>query len=316
MGKASEVIGYGIRPAADAAPGARPPTIEPLPNQQKPRGLPDASGARPPAIEPLSNRWLVHRLARCLLPACARLGVSPNLVTLAGLAAGLGAAAAYAHWRDPAFALLGFLLMLVWHVLDGLDGMLARATGRASPAGRLLDGLADYLVFAAVYAALAFSFTPAWPAVLLAAAAGAAHAVQAAFYEAQRATYARRARGLLAAPPRPCAGGRMEALYNRVERHLGNRTAPFDRALGRAAPQARAAALARWTAEAERVHRWMELASANGRTVVILLACLLASPVLFWLWELAALSLLCAWSAARLRTAEAAACASLAAARA
>lgn len=266
---------------------------------------PEDPGARPRAIEPLSNRHLVHPLAAALLPGAVRLGIPPNAVTLAGLLAGMAAALAYAGWRAPELAAAGFLLMCAWHVLDGLDGMLARATGRASPAGRLLDGIADHLVFIAVYAALAFSFSPAWPAVLLAAAAGAAHVLQASFYEAARATWVRRAAGQLSAPARPVVGGWLEAAYNRLERRMGNRARALDSALARAAPSARAAALRHWQERAALVHRPMELLSANGRTLAIFLACLLGSPVWFWLWEIIALSALALWAGHRLRRLEA-----------
>ena len=84
----------------------------------------------------------------------------------------------------------------------------------------------------------------------------------------------------------------MEALYNRAERWLGNRTTAFDRRLAQAAPAARAAMLADWRAQAQRHLGHMALLSANGRTFAILIACLAGSPVWFWLWELLALSVL------------------------
>ncbi len=259
----------------------------------------DGPWARDPAIEPWSNRALIHPAARALLPAAIRLGIPPNLVTACGLLLGLAAALAYARWQAPLMALAGFALMLGWHVADGLDGMLARATGRASATGRLLDGLADYLVFIAVYAALAFSFEPAGPAVALACAAGAGHAVQAAFYEAQRATWARRAAGQFTAPRRTQAGGLPEAFYNRAEQLLGNRSTALDTELARAGPAERARLLAAWQQAARPHLRQLGLLSANGRTAAIAIACLLGSPTWFWLWEIVALSALMAakWAA-------------------
>lgn len=267
------------------------------------RGQPDLDG-RPVAIEPWSNRLLIHPAGRLLLAPAIRLGLSPNAVTLAGLAAGLLAALAYTRWTEPVFALAGFVLMLAWHVLDGLDGRLARAIGRASATGRLLDGVADHLVFVMIYAALAFSFRPPWEMVALAFAAGAAHAVQAAFYEAQRETWIRRSRGLFEARARSLAGGPFEAFYNRAERLLGNRTSELDRLLARLPVAARQALLEEWQAASARRLRFLAPLSANGRTLAIFLACLFASPLWFWLWELVALSLLALAGAASARRLE------------
>src|SRR3546814_9333837 len=44
-------------------------------------------------------------------------------------------------------ATIGLPLSLFWLVADGLDGMIARATGTPSAAGRVLDGLCDHGVF-------------------------------------------------------------------------------------------------------------------------------------------------------------------------
>ncbi|MFN7177891.1 MAG: metal ABC transporter permease, partial [Thermaurantiacus sp.] len=131
----------------------------------------------------------------------------------------------------PLFALLGFVLMLGWLGVAGLEGKLGGGTGRASASGRLLDGVADHLVFVAVYAALAFSFQPPWAMVALAFAAGGAHAVQAAFYEAKRETFIRRSAGQFVARTRSRAGGPFEAFYNSAERVLGNRTTTLDHLL-------------------------------------------------------------------------------------
>lgn len=85
---------------------------------------------------------------RLLLPAARALGpaVPPWAVTLAGLAAGLAAAAALSAGAHGA----GLALWLANRLLDGLDGVLARATGRESDWGGYLDLLADFAVYAAV----------------------------------------------------------------------------------------------------------------------------------------------------------------------
>lgn len=265
---------------------------------------PNPSTTRPPEIEAWSNRLLVHRLSAALLPRAIALGVHPNAVTMLGLLFGLAAAAAYTRWDNPWFATLGFLLMIGWHVMDGLDGALARATGKTSAFGRLLDGVADYSTFVAVGLALAFAQDNIPLALVLAVCAGAAHALQSAFYEAERETYIRRSRGQFAASARSEAGGAVERLYNRGEAWLGNCTRPFDQLLAVTPPAERARMLADWRAKAAPRLMLLSPLSANGRTIAIWLACLAGSPFLYWIWELLALTLLALAGGHWLRQAE------------
>ncbi len=146
---------------------------------------------RPPEIEEATNRWLIHPLARRLTPLLARLRVPPNAVSLAGMACGILAGLAYNRCQDRRFALAGLLLMLLWHLMDGIDGQLARLTGTHSRFGKVLDGICDYVTFTAVYVGLAATLDRQqggwiW---LLVLAAGISHAAQAAAYEAQRQDY-------------------------------------------------------------------------------------------------------------------------------
>lgn len=82
---------------------------------------------------------------------CARLAPA-YVYTWAGLAAGLAAAAAAAA---GAF-LAAFALWVLNRILDGLDGIAARAGGTQSDAGAYLDILCDFAVYAALPGALAF----------------------------------------------------------------------------------------------------------------------------------------------------------------
>src|SRR5687768_18619206 len=99
-----------------------------------------ASGAarlRAAELQDPLNRYLYHplawRLARLLQPT----GISPNAVSVAGTLSVWTAAWSFASLEWPLGALLGFTLMLLWHVLDGADGDLARLTGKTSPTGEL-----------------------------------------------------------------------------------------------------------------------------------------------------------------------------------
>ena len=78
-------------------------------------------------------------ISRRLGRAVARVGISPNALTLAGLI-GIGGAAAlvaYGHFWQAGLVMLGAGLF------DLLDGAVARATGRASTWGAVLDAMAD-----------------------------------------------------------------------------------------------------------------------------------------------------------------------------
>lgn len=260
--------------------------------------------ARPPEIEPASNRLVVHRASAALLPLAIRLGVRPNSVTFAGLLFGLMAAACYSQWTDWRAATAGFLLMVGWHIMDGLDGQLARATGTSSDLGRLLDGVADYSTFVAVYLVLALTQPNPGLALALASAAGLAHALQAQFYEGERATYIRRTAGVFTAVERPVTGGRAERLYNRAEALMGNRARPFDSRLLAATAPERARLIGQWQPRAARALRHASLLSANGRTLAIYLATLGGEPMAFWLWEIAGLTLVALAAARALRQAE------------
>lgn len=99
-----------------------------------------------------TGRWLADR------------GASPNGVTLAAFAVGLVAAAAIASQWFVA----GAVLLLVSRIGDGLDGWVARASGRQTDFGGFLDIVLDF----AFYGAIPFAFALADPA---------ANAVPAAF---------------------------------------------------------------------------------------------------------------------------------------
>lgn len=257
--------------------------------------------SRPLEIEPITNRLFVHRVAAMLLPLAIRGHVHPNTVTLSGLGFGILAAFSYAKWQDPRFALLGFLLMVGWHIADGLDGALARATGRTSAFGRLLDGVADYSTFVMVNIALVLTLPNPGLMLLAAIASGFAHILQSIFYEGARETYIRRSRGQLIATKRTEVGGVVERLYNWAETTLANHQTPFDDSLQQMPEEERASTLTLWQKIAAPRIMAITSLSANSRTIAIFLACLAGRPWLYWIWETVMLSLLAlaGWRALR-----------------
>jgi len=247
--------------------------------------LPD--GSRDRRIEDPTNLWIVHPAGRRLLPWFVARRISANAVSVGGLVVGAMAALAFAQWAAWPVALLGFLLAIAWLIADGLDGMIARATGTASPLGRFLDGLCDHGVFFLIYLALVLSIgtTAAW---LLAAAAGAAHALQSSLYEGERARFHLRIKGQAGDTAAASGGNALLRFYDRTAGSVDRLAHAFDDALRRAPDPARLAAA--YGAAAARPLHLMSLLSANVRVMAIFLACIAGNPVLFWWFELVPLT--------------------------
>ena len=95
-------------------------------------------------------RWITDPIVGVI----ARTGMTPNHLSLLGFSGNLGAAALAARGE---FLAAG-ALMLAASALDLLDGALARATGRATRFGAVLDSSLDRLSEAAVLGGLTFYF--------------------------------------------------------------------------------------------------------------------------------------------------------------
>lgn len=82
-----------------------------------------------------------------LTPVAARLRqVSPNAITVVSSLTGLAAAALLLL---PSYA-LALVVWVISRLLDGLDGAVARASGRSSDFGGYIDIVGDFVVYAAV----------------------------------------------------------------------------------------------------------------------------------------------------------------------
>ncbi len=138
------------------------------------------------------NHYLYHPLAWQLARLLAPTPITPNMVSVFGGLMVVAAGIVYWSTSGPIWALLGLLLHMSWHVVDGADGDLARITGRTSPLGELVDGICDYVSHIVLYVLLAFvltrTFGAGW-AWFWTLAAGASHIVQANHVEVQRRFY-------------------------------------------------------------------------------------------------------------------------------
>ncbi|MEO6716367.1 MAG: CDP-alcohol phosphatidyltransferase family protein [Novosphingobium sp.] len=150
---------------------------------------------RPRELQDSLNFHLYHPLAWRLAMLLSKTPLTPNVVSVIGACFVVGAGVVYVQgflhsWGWPA-ALLGMLLHMTWHVVDGADGDLARITGRTSPLGELVDGVCDYTSHIILYFILGWLLSNqiggiAWPVML---AAGVSHFVQANHCEVQRRQY-------------------------------------------------------------------------------------------------------------------------------
>jgi len=139
-------------------------------------------------LRKITNLHLIHPLASRLVPIFARLHVTPNAVSIAGMLSPHSFGVAYYRYWDFEYATTGFALMVAWHVMDGADGQLARFTQSYSLLRQGLDGNFDNCTFLAVYTALAISLSRRygnWIYALVEISA-VCHAIQSASYETQR----------------------------------------------------------------------------------------------------------------------------------
>lgn len=87
------------------------------------------------------HRPLAYAFAKLVYPT----RMTPNQVTLLAMTVGIAAGVCFLVGSRPAMV-LGGLLLWTSAILDGADGILARAKGMQSQFGRALDGSADMVV--------------------------------------------------------------------------------------------------------------------------------------------------------------------------
>ena len=122
-----------------------------------------------------------------------RLGVTPNVITIASIFIGIGAGVAF-YFPEMWINFIGMLLLIWANSFDSADGQLARMTKQYSRLGRILDGLSGDFWFAAIYIAIClrenvtspFFSAHHWVIWVIAVVAGICHAKQAAMADYYR----------------------------------------------------------------------------------------------------------------------------------
>ena len=96
-------------------------------------------------VEDPVNRWVHRTLAYLFVRVIFPTPITPNMITLSTVFLGLIAGAAFI-FGTPTAMVVGGLCLWAAAILDGADGILARAKDLHSEFGRALDGSADSLV--------------------------------------------------------------------------------------------------------------------------------------------------------------------------
>src|SRR4051812_35559245 len=113
------------------------------------------SSLKPLEVEEPVDVYVHRPLAYLLARGSFRLPVSPDLVTLLSLFAGIASGTSLVM-EFPYHLQIGGLLLFVSAVLDCADGQLARMRGTSSMFGRMLDGAADLFTVGAAAPATAY----------------------------------------------------------------------------------------------------------------------------------------------------------------
>jgi phosphatidylserine synthase len=142
-------------------------------------------------VEGILDLYFYRKIGFLLAQFFARLNVTPAGVSLFGALCGVIAGHLY-FYRNLGANIIGMALHVFANALDNADGQLARLTRRESREGRVIDSLADHLIFLSIYVHLALrcSIEGASPLVwLLAVTAGISHGLQGAAADYYRTTY-------------------------------------------------------------------------------------------------------------------------------
>jgi phosphatidylglycerophosphate synthase len=176
-------------------------------------------------IEELADVCFFRPFGAIIAHAARLLGLSPTHLTVVGSAVGIaGGALLY----SPGLGFLGFALLILHSIFDSSDGQLARLTGQSTELGRLLDGVAGYVTFTAVYTAIAAGVVRDGGSPLifgLAALAALSNVAQAQMYDYHRTSYTTIAiKGIapatVAAPIGPAWAGWLMLWYRRMQLRL------------------------------------------------------------------------------------------------
>ncbi|TKG96957.1 CDP-alcohol phosphatidyltransferase family protein [Puteibacter caeruleilacunae] len=155
------------------------------------------------AVEELVDLFFYRPLAFLFIKSIYRTTITPNQITMIGVLFGVAGGVILSMGNTDLFVYAA-LLFVIFNVLDCSDGQLARLKGNGTPLGRILDGIADYIVSASAYIGLGIgvanhSNNPLlmWGMIIAAAASNIIHAVLVDYYRNRYLDYALNRKGVL-----------------------------------------------------------------------------------------------------------------------
>jgi hypothetical protein len=150
------------------------------------------NGLKSVAVEEVFDLVFYRPLAFVLVKLIYSTSVTPNQLTILSMFFGLFGGASYAFGTPLAYG-AGGVFYLLYNIIDCSDGQLARLKHNGTPIGRVLDGVADYVVSIAAYVGIGIGYAGSsdHPGLLwcLTAAAMISNAIQSGLLDFYRARY-------------------------------------------------------------------------------------------------------------------------------
>ncbi len=142
--------------------------------------------------EEVVDLFLFRPVSFVILKFLVKMPVTPNQISALSLIAGI-TSGIYFSFGDKRSFLYGGLFLMLCHIFDLLDGMVARVKKNGTPYGRIIDGWVDYITTIAIYlgfllglikSGIELPFGP-WPLMLASAVAVALHSGVVDYYRQQ-----------------------------------------------------------------------------------------------------------------------------------
>lgn len=111
-----------------------------------------------PEVEEVIDLFLYRPLAFIMVKLIYNTKVTPDQLTLAAIIMGLTSGIFYSFGLKLT-GFIGALFYLLFIIFDCSDGQLARLKKNGTSIGRLLDGIADYIVVTAIYIGIAVGYS-------------------------------------------------------------------------------------------------------------------------------------------------------------
>ncbi|MCB9248946.1 MAG: CDP-alcohol phosphatidyltransferase family protein [Ignavibacteriales bacterium] len=154
-------------------------------------------------VEELFDLIFYRPLAFIFVKIIYSTNLTPNQITTLALIIGM-IGGVVISFNTYSYLIIAAILLIIYDVLDCSDGQLARLKKNGTPAGRILDGVADYFVTISVYLGIGFGFAndsnnPVfyWVLLVLAGASNIVHAIALDYYRNRFLDYATNRESLL-----------------------------------------------------------------------------------------------------------------------